>query len=100
MAREAIFATRLGVRQDVKGVFGDLPRDARHGRGAPREYVRVGAEEVDEHHFLFAAEGGADLQRLAIGGLRVEEDALGTLGRLEAARVSLCRVHGLVGHPL
>ena len=26
---------RLGVRQDIKGVLGDLPRNARHVRGAP-----------------------------------------------------------------
>ena len=51
---------RLGVRHDIKGVLGDLPRDARHVRGAPREDVSVGAEKVDEHHFLFAIEGGAD----------------------------------------
>ena len=52
---------RLGVRQDIKGVLGDLPRNARHVRGVPREDVCVGAEEVDEHHFLFSVEGGADL---------------------------------------
>ena len=42
---------RLGVRQDIKGVLGDLPQDARHVRGAPCEDVSVGAEEVDKHHF-------------------------------------------------
>jgi hypothetical protein len=31
------------VRQDIKGVLGDLPRDAWHVRGAPREDVGVGA---------------------------------------------------------
>jgi hypothetical protein len=46
-----------GVRQDVKGVLGDLPRDSWHIRGAPREDVGVGTEEVDEHHFLFGIEG-------------------------------------------
>ena len=50
----------LGVGSDVKGVLGDLPRYARHVRGAPLEDVCVGAEKVDEHHFLFAVEGGAD----------------------------------------
>ena len=30
---------RLGVGSDVKGVLGDLPRYARHVRGAPREDV-------------------------------------------------------------
>ena len=58
---------QLGVRQDIKGVLGDLPRDARHVRGAPWEDVSVGAEKVDEHHFLFAVEGGADLRRLVAG---------------------------------
>ena len=57
---------RLGVGSDIKGVLGDLPRYARHVRGAPREDVCVGAEEVDEHHFLFAVEGGADLQCLVV----------------------------------
>ena len=52
---------RLGVGSDIKGVLGDLPRYARHVRGAPRKDVCVGAEEVDEHHFLFAVEGDADL---------------------------------------
>src|SRR6185503_20821033 len=58
---------RLGVGLDVKGVIGDLPRYARHVRGAPREDVYVGAEEVDDNHFLFVVEGSADLQRLAVG---------------------------------
>ena len=55
---------------------------------------------VDEHHFLFAVEGSADLQRLAIGSLRVKGDIVGTLGRLEAACVPLLGVHGLLGHSL
>src|SRR6185436_18942068 len=63
---------RLGVGSDIKGVLGDLPRYARQVRGAPREDVCVGAEKVDEHHFLFAVEGGADLQRLVVGAIRVE----------------------------
>jgi hypothetical protein len=75
------------VRQDVKGVLGDLPRDAWHIRGAPREDVGVGAEEVDEHHFLFGIEGGADPQRLALGGRRIEGDLLGLLRGLEGAGV-------------
>ena len=90
----------LGVRQDIKGVLGDLPLDARHIRVAPCEDVSVGAEEVDEHHFLFAVEGGADLQRLAVGVDRVEGDVLGTLGRLQGACVPLPGVHGLVRHVL
>ena len=91
---------RLGVRQDIKGVLSDLPRDARHVRGAPRKDVSVGAEEVDEHHFLFAAERGADLQRLSIGGLRVEGNVLGALGRARRPRVPLLEVHGLLSHSL
>ena len=91
---------RLGVRQDIKGVLDDLPRDARHVQGAPREDVSVGAEKVDEHHFLFAVEGSADLQRLAVGGLWVEGDILGTLRGLEVAHVPLLGVHGLLGHSL
>ena len=91
---------RLGVRQDIKGVLGDLPRDARHVREAPREDVSVGTEEVDEHHFLFAVEGSADLQRLAVGGLWVKGDVLGTLGGLEVARLPLLGVHGLLSHSL
>ena len=63
---------RLGVGSDIKGVLGDLPRYARHIRGAPRKDVCVGAEKVDEHHFLFVVEGGADLQRLVVGVIRVE----------------------------
>src|SRR6185295_19185455 len=74
---------RLGVRQDIKGVLSDLPRDARHVQGAPREDVSVGAEKVDEHHFLSAVEGNTDHQRLAVGGLRVEGNVLGAIGRLE-----------------
>ena len=48
-------------------MLGDLPRYARHVRGAPRKDIYIGAEKVDEHHFLFAIEGGTDLQRLVIG---------------------------------
>ena len=55
-ALQALFH-RLGVGLDVKGVLGDLPRCVRHVRGAPREDVGVGVEEVDEHHFLFAVKG-------------------------------------------
>ena len=62
---------RLGVRQDMKGVLGDLPWHARHVRGAPREDVSVGTKKVDEHHFLFAVEGSADLQHLAAEGVGV-----------------------------
>ena len=70
---------RLGVGSDIKGVLDDLPRYARHIRGAPREDVSVGAEKIDEHHLLFAVEGGADLQRIAVGVARVEGHLLDTL---------------------
>jgi hypothetical protein len=66
-------------------VLGDLPRDARHIRGAPREHVGIGAEKVDEQHFLFWVEGRTDSQCLALGGNRVEGQLLGLLGSLEAA---------------
>jgi len=36
-------------------------------------------EKVDEHHFLFAVEAITNPQRLAFGGLGVEEDELGLL---------------------
>ena len=78
---------RLGVRQDIKGVLGDLPRYARQVRGAPRKDDCVGAEKVDEHYFLFDVEGGADLQRLVVGVIRVEGHLLDTFGGFEAARV-------------
>ena len=90
-ASQALFH-RLGVGLDVKGVLGDLPRYARHIRGAPREDVRVGAEKVNEHHFLFVVEGGADLQRLVVGVIRVEGHLLDTFSGFEAARVP---VHGI-----
>jgi hypothetical protein len=77
----------VGVRQDIKGVLGDLPRDAWHIRGAPREDVGVGAEKVDEHHFLFRVEGGTDPQRLSLGGNMVEGHLLGLLSSLKAADV-------------
>jgi hypothetical protein len=65
-------------------VLSDLPRDAWHIRGAPREDVGVGAEKVNEHHFLFRVEGRTDPQRLALRGSRVEGYLLGLLGSLEA----------------
>ena len=69
-----------------------------HVRGAPHKDVYVGAEKVDEHHFLFAVEGGADLQRLVVGVIRVEGHLLDTLGGFEAARVSVRGVQGLACH--
>ena len=89
---------RLGVGSDIKGVLGDLSRYARHVRGAPRKDIYVGAEEIDEHHFLFAVEGGADLQRLVIGVARVEGYLLDTLGGFEAPGMSVRGIQGLVCH--
>ena len=86
---------RLGVGSDIKRVLGDLPRYARHVRGAPRKDICVGAEEIDEHHFLFVVEGGADLQRLVVGVARIEGDLLNTLGGFEAPGVSVHGVQGL-----
>ena len=89
---------RLGVGSDVKGVLGDLPRYARHVQGAPRKDVCVGAEKVDEHHFLLAVEGGADLQRLVVGVAWVEGHLLDILGGFEASRVSVRGDQGLDYH--
>jgi hypothetical protein len=68
-------------------VLGDLPRDAWHIRGAPSEDVDVGAEKVDEHHFLFRVEDGTDPQRIALRGGRFEGHLLGLLSSLEATGV-------------
>ena len=89
---------RLGVGSDIKGVLGDPPRYARHVRGAPRKDVCVGAEEIDEHHFLFAVEGGADLQRLVVGVARVKGHLLDTLGGFESPGVLVHGVKGLACH--
>ena len=89
---------RLGVGSDIKGVLGDLPRYARHIRGAPHEDVSVGAEKIDEHHFLFAVEGGADLQCLVVVVARVKGHLLDTLGGFEASYMSVRGVQGLAYH--
>ena len=86
---------RLGVGSDIKGVLGDHPQYARHVRGAPCKDVCIGVEKVDEHHFLFAVEGGADLQRLVVGVIRVEGHLLDTLGGFEAAHVPVRGVQSL-----
>ena len=96
-ASQALFH-RLGVGSDIKGVLGDLPRYARHVRGAPRKDVCVGAEKVDEHHFLFAVEGGADLQRLVAGVIRVKGHLLDTLSGFETASMPVHGVQGLTCH--
>ena len=89
---------QLGVGSDVKGVLGDLPRYAWHVRGAPREDVGIGAEKFDEHHFLYAVEGVANPQRLAVGMAWVEGHLLDTLSWLEAACVPVRGVQGLACH--
>jgi hypothetical protein len=67
-------------------LLGLIKNLGRH-RGAPREDVSVGAEEVDEHHFLFRVEGGTDPQHLALGGSRVEGHLFGLLSSLETVGV-------------
>ena len=79
-------------------MLGDLPRYARHIQGAPRENVSVGAEKIDEHHFLFAVEGGADLQRLVVVLPRVKGHPLDALGGFEAPGVLVRGVQGLAYH--
>ena len=88
----------LGVGSDIKGVLGNLPRYARHIRGAQRKDVCVGVEEIDEHHFLYAIESGADLQRLVVVVARVKGHLLDTLGGFEAPGVSVRGVQGLACH--
>src|SRR6185437_12213588 len=78
---------RLGVGSDIKGVLGDLPRYAKHIRGALCENVSVGAEKIDEHHFPLAVEGGADLQRLVVVLARVKRHLLDALGGFDAPGV-------------
>ena len=75
----------FGAGPDLQGMLGDLPRYARHIRGTPHNHVRVRAEEVDEHGFLFGIEVGADRQHPALGVARVEWDLLGAFCRLEAS---------------
>ena len=70
-------------------MLGDLPRYARHVRGAPREYVSICAKKVDEHDFLFDVEGGADPQRLVVGAGGVDWDELDGLCGLESPDVML-----------
>src|SRR6185312_3259887 len=82
----------LGVGSDIKGVLGDLPWYARHIRGAPRENVSIGTEKIDKHHFLFAVEGGADLQRLVVVVAWVKGHLLDALGGFDAPGVSVRRV--------
>src|SRR6185437_7509366 len=50
---------------------------------------------LDEHHFLLAVEGGADLQRLVVVLARVKGHLLDALGGFEAPGVSVRGVQGL-----
>jgi hypothetical protein len=63
---------RFGVGSDFHGVLSDIPRDARHVRGTPHEYVTVRAKKVKEHDFLFGVEGGADVHHLAVQAIEVK----------------------------
>jgi hypothetical protein len=47
---------QFGVGLDLQGMLDDIPRDARHIRGTPHEYVVVCAEKVDKHVSLFGVE--------------------------------------------
>ena len=67
----------------------DLPRYARHVRGTPCEHIGIHVEKVDKHGFLFAVEGGADPQRLAIGAVGVDRDELDGLYGLKSPGTAL-----------
>ena len=70
-------------------MLGDFPRYAWHVRGTPHKHISICTENVDEHYFLFGVEAGTDPQCPAFRGLRVEEDELGHLRRLEAPGAAL-----------
>jgi hypothetical protein len=65
-----------GSSSDVQRVLGDIPRYARHVRGTPRKNLRVRAEKVNEHCFLFGVELGADPDLLGGVVAGVERDEL------------------------
>ena len=67
----------------------DLPRYARHVRGTPCEHIGIRTKKVDEHDFLFAVEGGADPQCLAVGAVGVDRDELDGLCGLESLGTTL-----------
>jgi hypothetical protein len=66
-------------------VLYDLPWDARHVQGTPREHVTIHAKKVDEHCFLFGIQGDVDMHRLAVGATRVEGDLLDSLNGFKGA---------------
>jgi hypothetical protein len=68
-----------GSSSDIQQVLGDIPRNAGHVRGTPRENVSVRAEKVDEHCFLFGIELGADPDLLGGVAAGVEGDGFNRL---------------------
>ena len=64
-------------------MLGDLPRDAWHIRGFPRNDVFVIVEEVDERAFLFGGERGPDMDFFVLGVAGVQGDLLGSFRRFE-----------------
>ena len=65
---------RLGAREDLESMLGELPRDAWHIRGFPCKDIFVVVEEVDERAFLFGGERGTDAYHFTLGTLGVYED--------------------------
>jgi hypothetical protein len=65
---------RFGVRVDLQMVLDHLPRDPRHLRWFPCEYVGICLEEGDERDFLFLLQIARDARGL--GGIRAEPDGL------------------------
>ena len=60
-------------------MLSDFSRNDWHVQGSPRKDVSVGAEEVDEHAFLFEGKRSANAHHLAPGAAGVYEDLLGAL---------------------
>jgi hypothetical protein len=78
-----------GSSSDIQRVLSDIPRYARHVRGAPRKNLGVRMEKVDEHCFLFGVELGADSDLLEGIVAGVERDRLNRLSWLEVVGVAL-----------
>ena len=60
-------------------MLSDLPWNARHIQGFPRNDVSVSVEEADDRAFLFGGKRGANAHHFALGVTRVYEDLLGAL---------------------
>jgi hypothetical protein len=71
-------------------VLSDFPQNAQYVCETPRK-------DVDEQHFLFRVEGGADPHRLALRDAGVEGYDLGVLRSLEASDMIVGGAEGLVG---